>query len=116
LLGGSLPGLLQVRARQDGRVACACLVDVDVLGFSGDQLLDGGAVQRGGARPLALRVRLHLRKRVLDLLAVLCVAFFLPLGAGAGVDMGEVFRCLKRYAAREIYRVLIHSVSESRAA
>jgi hypothetical protein len=46
-------------------------VDVYVLGISGEHLLDGGVAQRGGARAATLRVRLHLRERALDLLAVL---------------------------------------------
>lgn len=33
-----------------------------------------------------------------------------------GKSKREIIRCLKRYVAREVYRVLIHSVSESSAA
>ena len=33
-----------------------------------------------------------------------------------GKSKREIIRCLKRYVAREAYRVLIHSVSESSAA
>ena len=33
-----------------------------------------------------------------------------------GKSKREIIRCLKRYVAREVYRVLIHGVSESSAA
>ena len=33
-----------------------------------------------------------------------------------GKSKREIIRCLKRYVAREVYRVLIHTVSESSAA
>jgi transposase len=32
-----------------------------------------------------------------------------------GKSKREIIRCLKRYVAREVYRMLIHSVSESSA-
>jgi hypothetical protein len=112
----TLPGSLQVRTSQDGRVAAARLVYVDVLGCSREQLLDGGLTKRGGARPLTLRVGLHLREGVLDPLAVLVTRmplasplflgvramlmpfavfsvgwpFFRFLGTGTRVDVREV--------------------------
>jgi hypothetical protein len=79
-----------------------------VLGFPREQFLDGGVAQRGGTRPATLRIRLHLRERVLDLLAVLVAValivvlpvllslpFFLLLyffGTGARMDVSEVER------------------------
>jgi hypothetical protein len=33
-----------------------------------------------------------------------------------GKSKREIIRCLKRYVAKEVYRVLIHGVSESSAA
>jgi hypothetical protein len=108
-LGGSLPRFVQVSASQDGRVATARLVDVEVLRFSRKQLLDRDIVQRSGARPATIRVRLHLRERVLDLSAAavlvaapsvfVAVPFLamraavlmgLPIRADARMDVSEV--------------------------
>ncbi len=112
VLGGSLPCALQVGATQDGRVAAARLVNVDVLGFSREQLIDGGLTQRGGARPVTLRVGLHLREWGLDpptvlvaFLGMLVMLVGLPffrrfLSAGARMDMGDVEHVGLRQAAQ----------------
>src|SRR5215203_268556 len=91
--------------------------------------MDGGLMQRGGARPATLRVRLHLRERILNfscamlvsaspvfvtapavLVAVLSLAvrtamlMGLPFGATTRVDVSEVERVgLGHIAQFELY-------------
>ena len=78
---------LQIGTGQDGWVTAARLVDVNVLGLAREQLIYRGVVQRGGARSVTVLVGLHLRERVLDLLAVI-VAFPLLLVAAAVFSVG----------------------------
>jgi len=113
-------------------------MDVDMLGFSREQLMDGGLMQRGGARPATLRVRLHLRERVLNIscamlvsaspvfvtapavfVAVLSLAvrtvmlMGLSLGASARVDVSEVERVwLGQIAQFELCEDPVRSVLE----
>jgi hypothetical protein len=68
LSAGLLASLVQVSTGQNGRVAGASGVYVEVLAFSGEQLLHRGILKRRGARPLPLGVGLELREGPLDLL------------------------------------------------
>jgi hypothetical protein len=109
-----------------------------MLGFSREQLMDGGLTQRGGARPLTLRVRLYLRERILNFSTAMLVsaspvlvtapAVFvavrslagrtamlmgLPFGASARVDVSEVERFgLGQIAQFELYEDPVRSVLE----
>jgi hypothetical protein len=109
-----------------------------MLGFSREQLMDGGLMQRSGARPATLRVRLHLRERILNFNAAMLVsaspvlvtapAVFVavlslavrtamlmafPFGASARVDVSEVERVgLGQIAHFELYEDPVRGVLE----
>ena len=103
--------LVQVSAEQLGRIAGAGGVHVEVLEFSGKDLLHRDVVKCGGARPVPLCVGLHLREGLLDLvsgctpmLSVLVTLFvvhaFFHFSASARVDMGSVHRVGFRHTAK----------------
>src|SRR5215210_2075375 len=93
-----LPGFVEVGAGHWRRFSSSGFVDVDVLRIAREQAFERDAVHYGRARPFALRIRLHWRERILDLLCstvlVVGVAMFSStlflFGTGARVDVRQI--------------------------